>query len=92
MEKDLIIGLVIFQLMLILVDGSHLQKVLQVLKVGLICYTQVVQVLLALVNTSWAVLSGLVRLRAVLSCIAGTGLAGRIGIAAAAIKYRLSKG
>ena len=74
--------------MLILAHGFHLQKVRQIHKASQICYTLVVKLHLECENIYKAVLSGLGRLLARRSCFAGPGLAGRIGIASAAIKKR----
>ena len=54
-------------------------------KVGAIVAMQAERVHQEQEKTSDAVLSGLGRLLALRSCIAGTGLAGRIGITSAAI-------
>lgn len=74
--------------MLILAHGFHLQKVRQIHKDSQICYTLAVKLHLECENIYKAVVSGIGRLLARRSWIAGAGLAGRTGITSAAIKKR----
>ena len=74
--------------MLILAHGFRLQKVRQIHKASQIWYTLVVKLHLECENIYKAVISGLGRVLALRSCLAGTGLPGRLGITSAAIKKR----
>lgn len=73
-----------------LVHGSPKLSERAILKVGVIDVTLAVRVHLELAKTLGAVFSGLGRMAARCAWIAGTGLAGRAGIASAAIKERSS--
>ena len=73
-----------------LVHGSPKLSERAILKVGVIDVTLAVRVHLELAKTLGAVISGMGRVAARCSCIAGMGLTGRAGIASAAIKKRSS--
>ena len=74
--------------MLILAHGFHLQKVRQIHKASQIWYTRVVKLHLEYENIYKAVFSGMGRLLARRTWIAGPGLTGRLGLSSAAIKKR----
>lgn len=73
-----------------LVHGSPKLSERAILKVGVIDVTLAVRVHLELAKILGAVLSGMGRMAALCACIAGAGLAGRSGLASAAIKERSS--
>ena len=75
-----------------LVHGSPKLPERAILKVGVIDVTLAVRVHLELAKTLGAVISGLGRVAAQYSCLAGADLTGRTGIASAAIKERSSGG
>ena len=72
----------------VLVYGIHLRNQQVIPKDFKMFCTLVVKQRLVRVNIRKAVTSGLARVLALLACFAGTGLAGRTGISAAAIKNR----